>query len=59
MTDRSEYEKRREVLRMKYLDKVSATDVSTTGVDHLALICSDMYATIGFYIEVLKMLLSY
>ena len=55
MTDRSEYEKRREVLRMKYLDKVSATDVSTTGVDHLALICSDMDATIGFYIDVLKM----
>ena len=32
-----------------------STGLAHGGLDHLALICSDMDATIGFYIDVLKM----
>ena len=58
MTEMTVYEKRRDALRAKYLDAESAADVSTGGVDHLALICSDMDATVGFYTDVLKMRLA-
>ena len=58
MTDNTEYAKRRDALRAKYLDEEAAAEVSTGGVDHLALICSDMDATVGFYTDVLKMRLA-
>lgn len=58
MTDTTLYETRREALRAKYLDAEAPADVSTAGVDHLALICSDMDATVGFYTDVLKMRLA-
>lgn len=58
MTDTTLYETRREALRTKYLDADASADVSTAGVDHLALICSDMDATVGFYTDVLKMRLA-
>ena len=56
MTELETYEARREALRAKYLsDTAPATPVSTDGVDHLALICSDIDATIRFYTEVVNM----
>ena len=58
MTETTAYEKRREALREKYLNGDEAVPVSTAGVDHLALICSDMDATVRFYTEVLKMRLA-
>ena len=58
VTDNTEYERRREALRVKYLDEEASADVMTGGVDHLALICSDMDATVGFYTDVLKMRLA-
>ena len=60
MPDLQEYESRREALRNKYLSDTATKSeaVSTGGVDHLALICSDIDATIRFYTEVVRMRLS-
>ncbi len=55
MTD---YVRRRDELRDKYLTDDTAGPVGTAGVDHLALICSDMEATVRFYTEVLNMRLA-
>ena len=59
MRDISFYQVRREELRKRYFPQgepfVVATGVSTGGVDHLALICSDLDVTIRFYTEVLGM----
>ena len=60
MPEISKYEIRRSELRQQYLP--GSTPVAegpwTGGVDHLALICSDIEATIRFYTEVLQMRLS-
>ena len=60
MSDLRVYETRREQLKQRYLPdgEPSAGSPYTGGVDHLALICSDMDATIGFYTEVLRMRLN-
>lgn len=60
-----EYERKRDRLREKYMgndtpEHISgqtsrAPPVATGGVDHLALICSDLDATITFYTDVLQM----
>ncbi len=55
MTDLETYESRREALRAKYIENSAPAPVSTAGVDHLALICSDIDATVRFYTEVVKM----
>jgi len=57
MKDLDFYQKRREELAARYLAETSASPsaVQTGGVDHLALICSDLDATIKFYCEVLGM----
>ena len=50
------HEKKRAALCEKYLtDDPLAAGVATGGVDHLALICSDLEATIDFYTRVLQM----
>ncbi len=54
MADLSTYKARREELRKRYLASASGP-VCTSGVDHLALISSDLDATIKFYTGVLKM----
>ena len=56
-----DYEKRRNELRDRWLDSDSnaaETAVFTGGVDHLALICSDMNRTIAFYTGVMGMRLT-
>ena len=60
MTEISKYEIRRSELRQQYLPDAApvAEKPWTGGVDHLALICSDIEATIRFYTEVLQMRLS-
>ena len=60
MPDSSVYESRREQLKRRYLDAGAPESgpVGTAGVDHLALICSDIDATIQFYTDVLKMRLT-
>ena len=63
MTDLTTYEDKRNELRQRYLSGSPDTahpseGVWTGGVDHLALICSDIEATIRFYTEVLKMRVS-
>ncbi len=59
MADLSFYQARREELKRKYLPQGEAPSLSpgvpTAGVDHLALICSDLDTTIRFYTEVLHM----
>lgn len=59
-TDLAPYERKRDALRQRYLraDASSSAPVATAGVDHLALICSDIDRTIRFYTEVLKMRLT-
>lgn len=60
MADLSFHRQRREELKQRYLPpegRIPAT-VSTGGVDHLALISSDLEATIKFYTEVLGMRLT-
>ena len=59
------YEAKREALKAKYIgdapapsSDVTAGEVATGGVDHLALICSDLDATTGFYTNVLQMRLT-
>src|SRR5690242_6432730 len=60
MQDLSVYQERREALKAKYLPdgEAASQSVQTVGVDHLALICSELERTIGFYTEVLGMRLT-
>ena len=60
MPDLSFYQKRREALKRSYLPSGEAEPrpLQTAGVDHLALICSELERTIGFYAEVLGMRLT-
>ena len=60
MPDLSFYQTRREQLKAHYLSegKPEARPAYTGGVDHLALICSDLDATIHFYTQVLGMQLT-
>jgi catechol 2,3-dioxygenase-like lactoylglutathione lyase family enzyme len=55
MPDVTFYEKRREALKKHYLavGEPVPQPVQTAGVDHLALICSELERTIRFYTEVL------
>ncbi len=54
------YEEKRARLRARFIDDAppAPQPVATGGVDHLALICSDLEATIAFYTDVLKMRLT-
>jgi glyoxylase I family protein len=60
MKDLDFYQRRREELTTRYLGEPLANPppVPTGGVDHLALICSDLDATIRFYTEDLGMRLT-
>lgn len=60
MTCKTSYQKRRQELITRYLSNGSGEpeEVQTGGVDHLALICADLEATIRFYVEVLGMRLT-
>jgi catechol 2,3-dioxygenase-like lactoylglutathione lyase family enzyme len=60
MTDVNSYQKRRQTLIARYVSDRSGEPkpVHTGGVDHLALICADLEATIRFYVEVLGMRLT-
>jgi glyoxylase I family protein len=60
MKDLSFYQARRETLKKNFLHGSEALSqpVQTTGVDHLALICSDLEHTIEFYTEVIGMRLT-
>ena len=60
MPELSVYQARREELKQRYLSTPpsQSSSVVTHGVDHLALICSDLDATIRFYTEVLGMRLT-
>ena len=60
MADLSDHEARRERLRQRYLSDAApaAEPPRTNGVDHLALISSDLDATFQFYTGVLKMRLT-
>jgi glyoxylase I family protein len=60
MEDLTFYQERRETLKKTYLPNGEAATpaVRTAGVDHLALICSQLERTIAFYPEVLGMRLT-
>jgi glyoxylase I family protein len=60
MADLSVYQTRREKLKQRYLTEEPSLSQSvvTSGVDHLALICSDLEATIHFYTKILGMRLT-
>jgi catechol 2,3-dioxygenase-like lactoylglutathione lyase family enzyme len=60
MPELSFYQTRREELKQRYrpTTEPAPQPVPTGGVDHLALICSDLDATIRFYTEVLGMRLT-
>src|SRR5712671_1246744 len=60
MTDVTSWQKRRLDLTRRYLSNGlgEPASVQTGGVDHLALICADLDATIRFYVEVLGMRLT-
>ncbi len=60
MVNLNAYEARREALRERYLsgEPPAPDSVLTGGVNHLALISSDLDATIRFYTGVLKMRLT-
>ncbi len=60
MRSSSFYEERREALKQQYLPpgESAGEPVQTVGVDHLALICSELERTIEFYTEVLGMRLT-
>jgi glyoxylase I family protein len=60
MPDLSFYRERREALKKNYLPAGEAAPgpVQTAGVDHLALICSELERTIDFYTQVLGMRLT-
>ena len=57
-----DFDAKREALRQRYLAAPDETGSSTAGitrgVDHLALICSDLEATIEFYVNVVEMRLT-
>jgi hypothetical protein len=57
MADLNFYEKRRDALKLRYLSETDslAQPVRTAGVDHLALISSNLEATIDFYTRLLGM----
>jgi glyoxylase I family protein len=55
MRDLSFYHERREALKKSYLSAGEVAPVQTVGVDHLALICSELERTIDFYTEVVGM----
>ncbi|MGE0826377.1 MAG: VOC family protein [Candidatus Binatia bacterium] len=60
MPELSVYQARREELKQRYLsaEMKASQSVNTGGVDHLALICSNLDTTIRFYTEVLGMRLT-
>jgi glyoxylase I family protein len=60
MAELETYQVRREELKQRYLtqEDTAPRAVPTSGVDHLALICSDLDATIQFYTQVLGMRLT-
>src|SRR5215471_7284229 len=60
MPELNVYQARREELKQRYLSEAPShsPSVVTNGVDHLALICYDLDATIRFYTEVLGMRLT-
>jgi len=60
MADLTVYQQRREALKKRHLPNGEATPhlLQTAGVDHLALICSELERTIDFYTEVLGMRLT-
>ncbi len=60
MAELSVYQKRREELKQHYLSagEPVPSPVHTGGVDHLALICTDLEATVRFYTEILGMRLT-
>jgi catechol 2,3-dioxygenase-like lactoylglutathione lyase family enzyme len=60
MPELSFYQTRREQLKTRYLAETETgpQPTCTGGVDHLALICSDLDATIRFYTDVLGMRLT-
>ena len=60
MAEANHYQERRQALAARYLstDASPSAPTQTGGVDHLALICSDLEATIRFYTEVLGMRLT-
>lgn len=60
MAELETYQARREELKQRYLTDERAVPgtVRTSGVDHLALICSDLGATIQFYTQALGMRLT-
>src|SRR5690242_6548318 len=60
MRDLSFYQERREALKRNYLPagETAPPPVQTAGVDHLALICSELERTIDFYSAVLGMRLT-
>jgi glyoxylase I family protein len=60
MRDLSFYQQRRETLKKSYLpdNEQTSQELQTGGVDHLALICSQLETTIDFYSKVLGMRLT-
>lgn len=60
MRDLSYYQERREALKKNYLQsgEPASPSIQTAGVDHLALICSELEPTIEFYTQVLGMRLT-
>ena len=60
MADWSFYQQRREEIKKHYLPAAAPSPqaVATVGVDHLALICSNLEKTIDFYTDVLGMRLT-
>jgi catechol 2,3-dioxygenase-like lactoylglutathione lyase family enzyme len=60
MPDLSFYQQRRETLKQTYLPmgNVTVEPVQTVGVDHLALISSELERTIDFYTQLLGMRLT-
>ena len=60
MQDLSFYQERREALKQTYFShgEFAPQPVQTAGVDHLALICSELERTIEFYTQVLGMRLT-
>lgn len=60
MAELNVYQQRREELKQRYLSASEPVSrpAHTGGVDHLALICSDLEATVRFYTEILGMRLT-
>jgi catechol 2,3-dioxygenase-like lactoylglutathione lyase family enzyme len=60
MAELNVYQQRREELKQRYLsaEEPVVHPVHTGGVDHLALICSDLDTTVRFYTEILGMRLT-